>query len=112
MIYHGNESQNHKGSIVKWKRLQKPENKFNERDNKVIEVIEDILLEPVNGQILVTLENGLKILSHGEYPLVEVIEADLWDETCEKKLKEIEKKFYEDSNRFETKQKVGKDITT
>jgi hypothetical protein len=98
MIYHGNESQNHKGSIVKWKRLQKPEKNLNNHDNKVIEIVEDILLEPVVGQILVTLEHGLLVLSHGEYPLVEVFEANLWDETCEKKLKEIEEKFYENSN--------------
>lgn len=88
MIYRGNEKENHKGSIVSWPILKKNENDTG-KDNPILRWEEGILLEPVNVQIVVTLEHGLRILSHGQYPLVEIVDADLWDESCDKKLEEL-----------------------
>lgn len=83
MIYRGNEKENHKGSIVKFPRGGK--------------MVEDVLLEPVDYQIIVSLEYGLTILSagSGEVSLVEITDADLWDETCDKKLEELMREFEE-----------------
>ena len=95
MIYHGNEPSNHRGSIVKWPKLKRPETPLGIMDystgerNEVKEWREDILLEPVDGQIIVSLEYGVSILSSGEYPLVEITEADLWDEQCEIRYKQL-----------------------
>ena len=78
-----NHSENHAGSIVRWPTLKYPERKVDYTNNPVEKMHEDILLEPVDGQILVTLNKGITILSAGEYPLVQIIDADLYDEECE-----------------------------
>ena len=99
MIYKGNEPSNHKGSIVKWPRLKYPENQLdeyiykNKERNSVREWREDVLLEPVCGQIIVSLKYGLSVLSAGEYPLVEVTHADLWNKECELRLEQLKEKY-------------------
>lgn len=81
MIYHGGEPTNVPGAIVRYPRLRFPEHDLNYTKgfgkdaikNIVLEWIEGTLKEPVNGQVVVTKEHGLKILSHYEFPLVEII---------------------------------------
>ena len=82
---------NHKGSIVRWPKYKYV---FDEQYNRVIrkELVgwnEDILLEPMDYQVLCTLDNGLMVLSADIAQETEVIDADLWDDSCDKKLEQI-----------------------
>jgi hypothetical protein len=88
-----NHKENHAGSIVKWPTLKYPERKVDYTSNPVEKMHEDILLEPVDGQILVTLNKGFTVLSAGEYPLVQIIDADLFDEECELRLKQLKLRY-------------------
>lgn len=71
---------NHKGSILCFTDIH---------GNKV----EDILLEPMNYQIAVAFDHGLMVLSAKQANDATVIDCDLWDESCEKRLNEIKKMF-------------------
>ena len=82
---------NHKGSIVRWPRYEYEKRISNYESAKLslTEYEEDILLEPMDYQIMVTLNHGLIILSAEQAQRVELIDADLWDESCEEKLQKI-----------------------
>lgn len=93
MIYYGKEKENHKGSKVCYPILKVVEKKFNDYDNPIIEWVEGTLLEPVVGQIVITKEHGLSILSHGQYSMVKIIDDNLWDEECDEILRNIKDKL-------------------
>jgi hypothetical protein len=80
---------NHKGSIVSWPKLKYVKNGFGGIDVIQDGWNEDILLEPMDYQLLLTLERGSIILSADEAQKVKLIDADLWDDSCEKKLQEF-----------------------
>ena len=89
MVATKNDPSNHPGAIVRWPILKVNEKDFDPDTNPVIKWEKDILLEPADGQILVTLKHGMRILSHGQYPLVEIVEANFWNKDCEDALKII-----------------------
>ena len=74
MIYRGGEKENHAGSIIRFPILWKNEDEMNEKTTPIVEWKDGILLAPVEGQLTFTEEYGLLALSHGQYPLVEIIE--------------------------------------
>lgn len=89
-----NNPANHKGSIIRWKKYKYKKDQYGIRYQYGITAIEngwneDILLEPMDYQIVVTLNRGPLILSSDEAQSVELIDADLWDKSCEEKLEEI-----------------------
>lgn len=89
MVATKNDPRNHPGAIIRWPVLKVNEKDFDPHTNPIIKWEKDILLEPADAQILVTFKHGLTILSHGQYPLVELVEANLWNKYCEDALKII-----------------------
>lgn len=89
MVATKNDPRNHPGAIIRWPILKVNENDFDPCTNPIIKWEKDILLEPADAQILVTFKHGLTILSHGQYPLVEIVDANLWNKDCEDALKII-----------------------
>ena len=93
-----NNPANHKGSIIRWKKYRYKKDQYDIKYQYGITAIEDgwnedILLEPMDYQIVVTLNIGLIVLSSLEAQSVELIDADLWDDSCKEKLEEILNKF-------------------
>lgn len=81
---------NHKGSVVRWIHY-----KYEKNGTGGIEAIEngwneDILMEPMDYQLVLTVYRGPIVLSSREAGTVELIDADLWDDECEDRLR----KFY------------------
>lgn len=87
-------SANHKGSIVRWKKYKYEKNKWGTVDAIEDGWEEDILMEPMDYQLVLTLDKGPLILSSFVAQSVELIDADLWDDHCEQKLQE----FYKNQN--------------
>ena len=56
-------------------------------------------MEPMDYQIILTLDHGAMILSSTEAQKVELIDADLWDDSCEKKLQEFYNQLKEKENK-------------
>lgn len=90
---------NHKGSIIRWPRLKYIKNGFGSFDTIEDGWEEDILMEPMDYQIILTLDHGAMILSSTEAQKVELIDADLWDDSCEKKLQEFYNQLKEKENK-------------
>lgn len=88
-----NNPANHKGSIVRWKKYRYEKDQYGNITAIEDGWNEDILLEPMDYQIVVTLDRGPLVLSSLEAQSVELIDADLWDSNCKEKLEEILNKF-------------------
>lgn len=91
---------NHKGSIIRWKKY-KYEKKNIWGTVGAIEDgwEEDILMEPIDYQLVLTLDRGPLVLSSREAQSVELIDADLWDDSCENKLQEFYNQLKEKENK-------------
>ncbi len=90
-----NNPANHKGSIVRWRRY-----KYCRNDYGGIKAIEDgwnedILMEPMDYQLVLTVYNGGLVLSAREAQTVILLDADLWDNACEERLQEFYNQFKE-----------------
>ena len=88
---------NHKGAIVRWPVLRFPEFPLDTiRDgvhNEVLRWEEDILLEPMDYQILLTFFHGVLVLPAEVAELVELEDVNMWDDECEKRKKELYEKY-------------------
>ncbi len=80
---------NHKGSIVRWRRYKFIKNGMGGMEAVENGWNEDILMEPMDYQLVLTVYRGPIVLSSREARTVELIDADLWDEECEEKLRKF-----------------------
>lgn len=89
---------NHKGAIVRWPVLRFPESPLGEikkgERNEILRWEEDILLEPMDYQILLTFFHGGLVLPAEVAKLVELEDVNMWDDECERRQKEIYEKYH------------------
>ena len=90
-----NNPANHKGSIIKYPKLKQIKSVLGYIDTTVDCWKEDLLLEPMDGQIAVTLNHGIMVLTAEQAERVELIDGNLWDDSCENRLQELYKQLKE-----------------